>query len=74
MEFVDISCFLVKTSYSNRQPIIESQQKLSYDLAANPALRCMLDEDRTKAQCKFHTTSQNELWSRFGKLFFCEFP
>ena len=20
------------------------------------------------------TTSQNELWSRFGKLFFCEFP
>ena len=33
-----------------------------------------LDKGENSVSANRDTTSQNELWSRFGKLFFCEFP
>ena len=36
--------------------------------AASLGLHCSLMTQRPG------TTTQNEMWSRFGKLFFCEFP
>ena len=56
---------LASRRFAKRDPLIY----------ASPAPTCDANND-APPECikKHHTTSQNELWSRFGKLFFCEFP